>query len=223
MRKLEKKKLDEIGKLLVKADAPSPRDIESIIANPALFDSVRARVKLAAPEPARPRSVFGRKAVASFASVLLVAVVSFAVVFLDTKPVDVADVPMPQAQGNREVTKKSGQSDTVASPNSSQTQPPVRGDRVPARPDLVDMKIPRPRQSAAQQIRYQGEGDFYALSYAGDPNETQRGGRIIRVDVPRSTLFAMGVDVPLENESETVKADLLIGNDGVTRAIRVVK
>lgn len=223
MRKLEKKKLVEIGKLLVKADAPSPRDIESIIANPALFDAVRARVKLAAPETARPRSVFGRKAVASFASVLLVAVVSFAVVFLNTKPVEVADVPMPQAQGNREVMKKSRLSDTVASPNLSQTQPSARGDRVLTRPELIDIKIRRPRQSAAQQIRHQAEGDFYALSYAGDPNETQRGGRIVRVDVPRSTLFAMGVDVPLENESDTVKTDLLIGNDGVTRAIRVVK
>ena len=73
----------------------------------------------------------------------------------------------------------------------------------------------------AQQASH--EGEFYALSFAGDPNEAERGGRIVRVDIPRSTLYAMGVDIPLENEAETVKADLLVGNDGVTRAIRVVK
>jgi hypothetical protein len=46
---------------------------------------------------------------------------------------------------------------------------------------------------------------------------------VIRVDVPRSTLFAMGFPVSLENESPTVKADLLIGPDGATRAVRLVE
>ena len=64
--------------------------------------------------------------------------------------------------------------------------------------------------------------EFYPVTYTGDTGETVRGGRVIRVDVPRSTLFAMGLNVPLENESPTVKADLLVGPDGVTRAIRLV-
>jgi hypothetical protein len=33
----------------------------------------------------------------------------------------------------------------------------------------------------------------------------------------------MGMNVPLENESPTVKADILVGPDGVTRAIRLVE
>ena len=228
MRKLEKKTLDEIAKVLVKADAASPRDIESIIANPALFDSIRERVKLAASEAAgttRP-FYFGRTAVASFASVALVTAVSFALVVFNTKSVDVAIVPVPEAPRSRETTKKHNQPDRVAAPELPRTESPVSSERVSARPEVADapeVKIDRRKRSAAQQIRYEGEGDFYALSYAGDPNETERGGRIVRVDIPRSTLFAMGVDVPLENESETVKADLLIGSDGVTRAIRVVK
>ena len=41
--------------------------------------------------------------------------------------------------------------------------------------------------------------------------------------MPRSALFAMGVNIPLENDAEVVKADLLVGTDGVTRAIRVVE
>jgi len=63
---------------------------------------------------------------------------------------------------------------------------------------------------------------FIPVAYAGDPRETA-GGHIIRVDMSRSSLFALGVNVPLENDSDTVKADLLVGADGVTRAIRVVK
>lgn len=79
----------------------------------------------------------------------------------------------------------------------------------------------RARPASARLV--DDENEFYALSYAGDPNETERGGRIVRVDIPRATLFAMGFDLPLENESETVRADLLVGSDGVTRAVRVVK
>ena len=136
--------------------------------------------------------------------------------------VDTADVvvaPISEAHGPREI-RKFTEPDKVAVTNLPLPPAPPRIDRISAKPEV---KISRPRQSAAQQIRYEGEGDFYALSYAGDPNETERGGRIVRVDIPRSTLFAMGIDVPLENETESVKADLLIGSDGVTRAIRVVK
>lgn len=223
MRKLENKKLDEIARVLVRADAPLPRDIESIIANPALFDAVRARVKVTTPEPARPRLLVSRMAIASFASIALVGAVAFALVVLSTKSVDVADVAVPEAPRTRETMKKFSQPDRMATADFASTRPAVRGERISAKPEVTEVRNSRPKQSAAQQIRYEAEGDFYALSYAGDPNETERGGRIVRVDVPRSTLFAMGIDVPLENESETVKADLLIGSDGVTRAIRVVK
>jgi len=156
---------------------------------------------------------------------MLVAALGLALVVFETKSPDVAAVPIPETPKNHEPAKKFSQPDRMAA-DFPQTQPQVRPERVSTRSDMPgvpDVKINRPRQSAAQRIRYESEGDFYALSYAGDPSETERGGRIVRVDIPRSTLFAMGVDVPLENESETVKADLLIGSDGVTRAIRVVK
>ena len=62
-------------------------------------------------------------------------------------------------------------------------------------------------------------GHFVSAGY--DPDES--GGRIIRVDMQRSSLFALGVNVPLENGPDAIKADLLIGPDGMTRAIRVVQ
>ncbi|MEO8573697.1 MAG: hypothetical protein ABI481_06990 [Pyrinomonadaceae bacterium] len=223
MRKLENKTLDEIAKVLVTADAPSPRDIESIISNPALFDSIRARAVMAEDDPAPRRFKFRPAAVASFASIALVGALAVELLVFNTKSVDLAAVPIPEAPGNHPTPKKFSQPDEMASTGFSRSQPVERSERTSIRPEVTDVKITRPKQSAAQQIRYEGDGDFYALSYAGDPNETERGGRIVRVDIPRSTLFAMGVDVPLENESDTVKADLLIGSDGVTRAIRVVK
>lgn len=216
MRKLENKTLDEIGIALVKADVLSSRDIERVTGNPALFDLVRARVK-AAPKDAPPkRALVGLAAVGGFASIALVATVFSALIVFRSKPIELVRDPTPAASKNYEPPKFT-EPDKIANTDFRRTAPAPRAERISTK---TEIKFNRPK-SAAQQIRY--EGDFYALSYAGDPNETERGGRIVRVDVSRSTLFAMGVDVPLENETDTVKADLLVGSDGVTRAIRLVK
>lgn len=85
-----------------------------------------------------------------------------------------------------------------------------------------ETRRPQPRVERASYVPTQ-ENDFVAVTYVGDGAESTRGGRVIRVDVPRSTLFAMGFPVSLENDSPTVKADLLIGPDGATRAVRLVE
>jgi hypothetical protein len=46
---------------------------------------------------------------------------------------------------------------------------------------------------------------------------------LVRVELPRSSLVAMGVDPPAENDAQKVKTDLLIGSDGVMKAVRFVK
>jgi hypothetical protein len=216
MQKLDKKTLDEIGKAVVKAGTLSSRDIDAITADPALFDSVRARINFVTTGPARTR-LLSKTFVGSFASIVVVTAVAFGLVIFRSKPIYSVSDPTPVTPRNP-VTKSFAQPDKVTESDFARNSSPVRAERISSRPEA---KFTRPKQSAAQRVRY--DGDFYALSYAGDPNETERGGRIVRVDIPRSTLFAMGVDVPLENETETVKADLLIGSDGVTRAIRVVK
>ena len=66
-------------------------------------------------------------------------------------------------------------------------------------------------------------GEFYPLTYIGGPDETEDGGQIVRVELPRSSLFAMGIDVPVENIAPKIKTDLLITADGMMRAVRFVK
>ena len=75
---------------------------------------------------------------------------------------------------------------------------------------------PKPQPTPSKAI-----GEFYALSNTGNiEEELRRGGRVVRVDMPRSSLFAMGVDLPLENDSKYIKTDLSLAADGVPRAIR---
>ena len=215
MRKLENKKLDDVGKALVRASGVSARDLEKIVANPALFESVRARIALDNSAPVSRRSFF-YPGVATFASVAVMTAVAVSFGVFRSEPNKVVVDRLPAAPRKPEV-KQPREADIVDTP-APPTSEPIRAERISNRPTI---RTGSPRRPVAQQARYSGE--FYAVSYAGDPHETERGGRIVRVDIPRSTLFAMGVDIPLENERETVKADLLIGSDGVTRGIRVVE
>jgi hypothetical protein len=48
-------------------------------------------------------------------------------------------------------------------------------------------------------------------------------GRLVRVELPRSALARFGLPVNAERAGERVKADVLIGDDGIARAIRFVR
>jgi hypothetical protein len=45
-------------------------------------------------------------------------------------------------------------------------------------------------------------------------------GVIVRVEAPASTLISFGLPITAENINRTVQADLLLGQDGLARAIR---
>jgi hypothetical protein len=59
-------------------------------------------------------------------------------------------------------------------------------------------------------------GDTSALSLAD-------GGQLVRVELPRSALMRFGLPVNTDRASERVKADVLVGADGIARAIRFVR
>src|SRR5262245_40706462 len=64
--------------------------------------------------------------------------------------------------------------------------------------------------------------DFFLLRYGND-HESIESGELIRVQMPRSALITLGLPVDVERAGEMVKADLLIGEDGLARAIRFVR
>ncbi len=65
-------------------------------------------------------------------------------------------------------------------------------------------------------------GDFQAVTYFGEAVDDDVL-QVIRVELPRVSLYAMGVDVPVENDGSVIKTDLLLGSDGVMKAVRVVR
>ena len=63
---------------------------------------------------------------------------------------------------------------------------------------------------------------FMPLGYAG-PINPQDGGQLVRVELPRSAMLSMGLPVNMDRYGERVKADVLLGPDGLARAIRFVQ
>lgn len=64
--------------------------------------------------------------------------------------------------------------------------------------------------------------DFLPLTH-GSSLAQMDDGQIVRVELPRSALQSFGLPMNAERVGERVKADVLLGYDGVARAIRFVK
>lgn len=64
--------------------------------------------------------------------------------------------------------------------------------------------------------------DFMPIGYVNSLS-LQDGGSVVRVELPRSTIVSMGFAVNMNRYGERVKADVLMGADGLARAIRFVQ
>jgi hypothetical protein len=64
--------------------------------------------------------------------------------------------------------------------------------------------------------------DFITLGHAGPYTQTEEG-HLVRVELPRSALASFGLPVNAEASGGSVKADVLMGQDGIARAIRFVR
>lgn len=49
------------------------------------------------------------------------------------------------------------------------------------------------------------------------------GGHVVRVELPRSALMSFGLPMNMDRANERIKADVVVGNDGLARAIRFVR
>ncbi|HVF28641.1 MAG TPA: hypothetical protein VM943_10400 [Pyrinomonadaceae bacterium] len=96
--------------------------------------------------------------------------------------------------------------------------------------DSLHRRAARPRAGAqmlpASTIASANAGDImteYMPLAGGGSLSGMEGGQIVRVEVPRSALASFGLPMNAERAGERVKADVVLGYDGVARAIRFVR
>jgi len=117
-------------------------------------------------------------------------------------------------------------------PQTQQTvlrSPEVR----PAPPDTPKQVAALPRQPGKRQVRRkrrppseapqlaQGTVDFFALPSA-PPIDAAEGGSIVRVTLPRSAMRSFGIAVDEVDSPGRVTADVMVGSDGIARAVHFV-
>jgi hypothetical protein len=103
--------------------------------------------------------------------------------------------------------------------------PESMNDRSIARPRAVSNSARRAteRRAALESLAEESEiaSEFVPITYASDARVLQNG-FVVRVEVPRETLISMGLPLNVERGKESVKADVMMGDNGVAYAIRVV-
>jgi hypothetical protein len=126
--------------------------------------------------------------------------------------------PQPSVEREERVVKENG----GTKPRRGSRAPQPRGGD---RPRLIKPFIIDGMTTYAKDSEY--ETDFFPLSYGDDRKPVERGDvirvQMIRVEMPRPALIAFGLPVNVERVDEPVKADLLVGEDGLARAIRFVR
>ena len=86
-------------------------------------------------------------------------------------------------------------------------------------------RLPKPASTTtamANSTKSEVATAFMPLGYMSAMN-LQDGGQIVRVELPRSAMVSLGLPVNMDRLSERVKADVLVGADGLARAIRFVQ
>jgi hypothetical protein len=117
--------------------------------------------------------------------------------------------------GAEPVTRASVEPPPATMPTSARAETPAPT-QTPT-PTVTRAKRPRP----APQVRYAEATGFVALPNAvGLPDFES--GQIIRMEIPLTSLPTYGIEILPDARDRQVEADLLVGQDGQARAIRLV-
>lgn len=83
---------------------------------------------------------------------------------------------------------------------------------------------PRPALARPSgEVRAQEIATEFIPLTQGAPYQPAEGSHLVRVELPRSALASFGLPVGAESPGGRVKADVLLGEDGIARAIRFVR
>lgn len=223
-RNLQNEKLDKIGRNLLESAKIRDEAVEKIIAAPQLFNLVKARIESEKLQRKTKSSFLfpfwnWQRIGLSFGTlaILLFGTITIFVFANRDSSFQTAEIITPPIQ----------------SPNKFdelETKGLVVQNQFLAKRTTFKKAAPKPKKSTnktnKEQIPQTNEDEeraFYPLTFTEDLETAQEDSQIIRVELPRSSLVALGVNPPKNNPVEMIKAELLVSSDGVTRGIRFIK
>ena len=201
-------------------------EMNSLQASPSIEDRLLASFRQpAVVVPLTPKRNYRPYWLTAVAAILLIVVGLVAMVWRGSnKPKTEIAVQPPTPQAPQKIKEEKNEVATqrdnvVANPP---TQAKSKRNLNPRGLQARNSKANRVDNSVANHVSNEVATDFLPLGYL-NPASLQDGGQIVRVEVPRTTMASFGFPVNMDRYNERVKADVLLGVDGVPHAIRFVQ
>jgi len=201
--------------------------VNEIADSPALWWSVQREIRRSAPARSPwPPNVFRRWLM--IGTPLAAAVLIGLAVYLGTPPeptAQLAEVPAVNSPAGGAVTSAPGtEIATITPAPAALSVEKHAGAKLKAERSVVRTRravVARTGVASSLQPKASPEikSEFIALAYARDPDS----GQVVRVKVPSSMMVQLGVVATVSRPSELVDAEVLVGDDGLTRAIRFIR
>lgn len=202
-------------RVLVRANEDAPARIEA-----ALLTAFRGQ-RPALPSVARARSV-GRQWAYVAASVAAIALI-----------VALLSLVSSRARSSQEPAPRKAANPNPAVPDEPRPAPPRQVSASPESTVAADKHRPADRGKKRKKGRptppledlnrsAEIATDFIPLMNRETFGEMD-GGQVMRVELPRSALMSFGLPMDMERATEPIKADVVVGSDGLARAIRFVR
>jgi hypothetical protein len=202
----QNERLDRVGRDLLEASKMRDDEIENIINAPHLFRSVRGRIESERSHHKKnifriwegfPEWGWRLPIIASgLIMVFIAAAVGLSVLKNAPVPSPVAKVPV-RTVPDQVVTHDP----KPYTPSEDERPMPVKVENLVQRAVVRNSEKPREKP-----VKFEEVTEFYRLTFTEDPVKDSDGGQIIRVELPRSSLLALGVDVPSTWEPRRSKA-----------------
>jgi hypothetical protein len=239
-KKLSDEQLDKIARNLLKDFTLDDAAIDEIAESPKLWWSVRNRIE--AEKTRREKSWFFafRPQILAFGALAMVICVGLAALFLNSKNDSQPIAKVDSVQSPTEEKVKTPENSAVVLPKDDFKKPEIskksESNPVYAKVPVKNIE-PKAKLIAKNQLREtsakqannsskvlsktpeETKTDFIALSYAANTDS----GQIVRVKVPSAMMVSLGVATNVEKESKLVSAEVIIGDDGLARAIRFIR
>lgn len=230
MKDLRKEKIERIERKLLKANRVSSDELREIVSAPQFFDKINARIKAeqavrdaqdVRKQPIFPLWNWQRISLAFGVLTIFSAFVAGLLIFSrqDFSTAHLAETVKP-LEIQRTIVEVN---ETPSEIKEAETKDRNTPEKIVFKNITSKFKAQVSRKKLPRAVRDETEEEFYPLAFTENLEEAKEDGKVIRVELSRSSLLALGLNPPMDDEVVKVKTDLLLGADGVARGIRFVK
>ncbi|MFZ1699407.1 MAG: hypothetical protein WBO10_08655 [Pyrinomonadaceae bacterium] len=227
-KKISDEKVDQIMRTLMRDRSEDDSALDDIAESPHLWQGVQNRIDARVSEaffrwPPRDLKKWFLIGVPAFAAVLVV----ISLIAFRTDP-PAADLGAVRPVEVLNVESASRDTKTTANEFVVNGSEVIRNQVVPAKPERkktvrregsLKRDTWREQQKKSNNSPTEIKSEFIALTYAAQPDS----GQIVRVKVPSSMMVRLGLVASVKVPSSLVDAEVVIGDDGQTHAIRFIR